>query len=232
MVSTSNQSLNASPSTTTSKTSESTLFNSRETSSGKWCTRIYNNSSLLYQSTRFLSTKSHWRCALSTTESPMDQRVYNSFTLTVKITGARSRVLGCSLTANSKDHLPASQEMVVASLRELCRTAGQPMETSALSSSQKDTQNMWIHWQRWVMWVDGKRTLGNGKMHSGMEKARYGCQVHAHSLVSLKLWEWSRENSINSKKMALSLSLKFITMLKMISRMVYILHIKNLLKRL
>jgi hypothetical protein len=79
---------------------------------------------------------------------------------------------------------------------------------------------MWIHWQRWVMWVDGNTTLGNGKMHSSMEKARCGWKVHAHLLASLKLREWSRENSMNSKKMALSLSLKLITMLKMISRMV------------
>ena len=185
MVSSSKQSLNASPSTTTSKSSESTLFNSRETSSGKWCTRM-NNTHLFYQSTRFLSTKSHWRCALSTTESPMDQRVYNSFTLKVKMMSGRSRVLGCSLTANSKDHLPAWWEMVLATLGELCRTAGQPMETSALSSTQKETQNMWIHWQRRVMWVDGNSTLGNGKMQSTMEKARCGWQMHAHSLVSLK----------------------------------------------
>ncbi len=37
---------------------------------------------------------------------------------------------------------------------------------------------------------------------------------------------------MNSKKMALSLSLKFITMLKMIGRMIYILKIKNQLRRL
>jgi hypothetical protein len=187
MVSTSNQSLNASPSTTTSKSSESTLFSARQTSSGKWCTRIINTATVFYQSTRFLSTKSHWRCALSTTESPMDQRVYNTFTLTVKMTMNRSRVLGCSLTANSKDHLPAWWEMVLATLGELCRTAGQPMETSALSSTEKDRQNMWIHWQRRVMWVDGNSTLGNIKMHSTMEKARYGWVMHAHSLASLKL---------------------------------------------
>ena len=218
MVSTSKQSLNASPSTTTSKSSESTLFNARETSSGKWCTRMDNPATIFYQSTRFLSTKSHWRCALSTTESPMDQRVYNSFTLKVKITGGRSRVLGCSLTANSKDHLPAWQEMVKPSLGEICRTAGQPMETSALTSMKKEEHYMWIHWQRWVMWVDGNSTLGNIKMQSFMEKARCGWVMHAHSLVSLKLREWSRENSMNSKKMALSLYLKFITMLKMIGR--------------
>jgi hypothetical protein len=185
MVSSSKQSLNASPSTMTSKSSEWTLFNTRETSSGKWCIRICNTS-LFYQSTRFLSTKSHWRCALSTTESPMDQRVYNSFTLMAKITSGRSRVLGCSLTANSKDHLPAWQDMVMLSPSRRCRMAGQPMETSALSSAQKESHYMWIHWQRWVMWVDGKRTLGNCKMQSTMEKARYSCQVHAHSLVSFK----------------------------------------------
>jgi hypothetical protein len=94
------------------------------------------------------------------------------------------------------------------------------METSALTSMNKEEHFMLIHWQRWVMWVDGKSTLGNFKMQSGMEKGRRGWQMHAYSLASLKLTEWSRENSMNSKKMALSLYLKFITMVKMISRMI------------
>jgi hypothetical protein len=91
---------------------------------------------------------------------------------------------------------------------------------------------MWIHWQKRVMWVDGKPTLANGKMQSGMEKARRGWVVHAHSLVSLKQTKWSREKSMNSKKMALSLSLKFITMLKMMQRIKYLILIKNQLRRL
>jgi hypothetical protein len=113
-----------------------------------------------------------------------------------------------------------------------CRMAGQPMETTGLTLTQKDAHYMWIHWQRWVMWAESNTTLGNGKMHSGMDKARRGWQMHAHLLASLIQTEWSRENSMNSKKMALSLSLKFITMLKMIGRMIYIFLIRNQLKRL
>ncbi len=161
MVSSCKQSLNASRSTKTSKNSESTLFNANQTSSGKSCIRICN-STLFYQPRRFLSTKSHWSCALSTTESPMGQLIYNSFTLTAKMTTTHSRVLGFSLTANSKDHLPAWQEKKLASHSGRCRMAGQPMETTGLNSTKKETHNMWIHWQRWVMLVDSNSALGNG----------------------------------------------------------------------
>ena len=42
--------------------------------------------------------------------------------------------------------------------------AGQPMETTALSYTQKVCH-----------WVNTNTTLGNLKMHAGMEKANIGC---------------------------------------------------------
>ncbi len=144
MVSRSNQSFNASPSTTTSTSSHSTLFNARQISSLKWYIPIYN-SSLFDQSRRFLSTKSHWNCALSTTESPMVPPKFNSLTLKAKITGTRSKVSASSLMANSKDHLHASKEMEKGCHLAWCIMAGQARKSMLLTSTHKVTHYMWIH---------------------------------------------------------------------------------------
>ncbi len=218
MVSRSNQSLNASPSTSTSTSSQSTLFNSRQILSGQWYIPV-KNSPLFDQSRGFLSTKSHWNCALSTTESPTVPPKFNSLTQTAKIIRTRSKVSASSLMANSKDHLHASEEMDIGCHLAWCIMAGQARKSMALASSNKVTNNMWIHWQRGVMWVDCNSTQGNGQMHSRMEKARYCCQMHAHSVGSLKRLKWSRGSSMNSNKMAQSLSSKLLTMLNLITRM-------------
>jgi hypothetical protein len=99
---------------------------------------------------------------------------------------------------------------------------------SVLTSTHKVTQNMWIHWQRGVMWVDGKGTQGNGQqMHSGMEKVRCGWAKHAHSLASGRWTKWKLDNSLSSKKMELLPFLRSPTTPKKIGRMVLLLIIKH-----
>jgi hypothetical protein len=144
MVGRSKQSLNASRSTRTSTSSKWTLFNARQISSGQWYIRmeytIQNN-----QSRRFLSSKSHWNCALSTTESPMAPPIYNSFTLNeAKMTSTRSRVLGSSLMANSKDHLHASKEVEKEGQLAWCIMGGKVRKSMGHTSTVK-VRNMWIH---------------------------------------------------------------------------------------
>jgi hypothetical protein len=136
MVTRSKQWLNASRSTTTSTTSKSTLFNSRKISSGQSYIHIYNTT-LLDQSKRFLSTKSHWNSALSTMEFPMAPPTFNSFTPTAKMTGARSRVLATSLMEISKDHLHASWEKDNAGNIAWCIMAGRVIKSTALTSGYK-----------------------------------------------------------------------------------------------
>ncbi len=186
-----------------------------------------NNSKLFDHSRGFLSTKSHWNCALSTTESPTVPPKFNSLTQTAKMTRTRSKVSAFSLMANSKDHLHASEEMVLGCHLAWCIMAGQARKSMALTSSHKVSNIMWIHWQRWVMWVDCNTTQDNGKMQPSMEKASFGWQMHAHSVGSLKRTEWSRGSSMNSNKMAQSLSPKLLTMLNLIPRIRYNVLIKN-----
>jgi hypothetical protein len=110
------------------------------------------------------------------------------------------------------------------------RMESQPMADMLLTSNHKVKKNMWIHWQRREMSVDSKCSQGNGKMDSHMEKLRYGCQMHAHSSVSLKSWEWKMANSLSSNKMELLPFLKSPTMLQKIKRKIKCLIVKNQLR--
>ncbi len=77
------------------------------------------------------------------------------------------------------------------------------MADMLLCSNHKVKKNMWIHWQRREMSVDGKSSQGKCKMDSRMDKVSFGFQMHAHSLASLKSWEWKTDNSLSSNKMEL-----------------------------
>ncbi len=218
--------LHALRSTMTFKTSKSTPFTARKISSGQLFIHT-NFTTQLYQSRRWIRSKWNWSSALSTTEFPM---ALQSFSTQKKIVSIyRLRELASSLKANSTmapSH--ASVQLAWGTVSLKWRTEDQVRGHSDLTSTDKVGQDMWIHWQRRVMWVDGKSTQGNcQQMHSCMEKVRGGWMMHAHSLASGRWTQWKLDNSLSFKKMELLPFLRSSTMRKMIERMILNLIIKH-----
>ena len=61
------------------------------------------------------------------------------------------------------------------------------------------------------MWVAGKSTQGNSKMHADMVRGNGGCKMRAHSQGSSNETEWGKELWMSYKKMALSISPQLLT---------------------
>jgi hypothetical protein len=137
-----------------------------------------------------------------------------------------------SLTANSM-MVPSRliMETQYAFLILKWRMEGQPMADFVLCSTKKVKKYMWIHWQRWEMSVDGKRSQGKCKMDCRIKKLWHGFQMHAHSSASFKSLEWKTDDSLSSNKMELLPFLKSSTMLQKIKRIILMLIIKNQLTR-